>query len=85
MRLKVARAKLYEILDRSSNDPAYLQQLHDSPVQTLVEVGLPYDLIEDFLRETGWEAEVSGYAIPDCSNTCALTLSSAYPEEFPLG
>ncbi|HLZ62721.1 MAG TPA: hypothetical protein VKR06_37720 [Ktedonosporobacter sp.] len=73
MRLKVARIKLREIVTRANEDPKYMETLRCNPITVLVEEGLPYDAIEDFLREAGLQAEVSGYAIPECANTCALT------------
>jgi hypothetical protein len=60
----------------------YMKQLRDNPVELLVKEGLPYDVIEDFLREVQWQAEVSGYILPECANTCALTRAEAYPEPF---
>ncbi len=82
MRLKAARMLLRTILVRASNDPAYMQQLRSDPVSVLVEAGLPYDVIEDFLRETNMQAEVSAYGQSDCATTCAVTKNVAYPEEF---
>jgi hypothetical protein len=69
---------------RASTDHAYMQLLRSDPVKYLVKEGLPYDVIEDFLRETMLQAEVSGYNVPDCANSCALTRSAAYPENFSL-
>jgi len=82
MRLRVARDKLRAIVDRASVDPAYLNQLQINPVDALVKEGLPYDVIEDFLRETGMQAEVSGFVLQGCANTCALSRLTAYPKEF---
>lgn len=82
MRLKVARMHLRSILARASADPAYMQRLRSDPTHVLVEEGLPYDVIEDFLRETNMQAEVSGFAITECATTCAITGCDAYPEEF---
>jgi len=82
MRLKVARVQLRSILARACTDPAYMQQLRSDPTHILVEEGLPYDVIEDFLRETGMQAEVSGFALSECATTCAITRCDAYPEEF---
>lgn len=82
MRLKAARVLLRTIIVRASNDPVYMQQLRSDPVAVLVEAGLPYDVIEDFLRETHMQAEVSAYGQPDCATTCAVTRNGAYPAEF---
>ncbi len=82
MRLRAARSRLREMVKRACEDPLYMRQLRDNPVDILVKEGLPYDVIEDFLRESGWDAEVSGYGIPDCANSCALTHATAYPETF---
>ncbi|HLZ61383.1 MAG TPA: hypothetical protein VKR06_30925 [Ktedonosporobacter sp.] len=82
MRLRTARAILRTVVDQATQNPAYLQQLRESPVDCLVAEGLPYDLIEDFIRETSQEAEVSGYAVPDCANSCALTDPENYPPLF---
>ncbi len=82
MRLRTARAKLREIVIKASTDPVYMQLLRSEPVNILVKEGLPYDVIEDFLRETTIQAEVSGYNLPDCANSCALTKSAAYPEDL---
>jgi hypothetical protein len=82
MRLRVARTRLHEIVKRACGDPRYMRQLRENPVDALVKEGLPYDLIEDFLRESGWDAEVTGYSIPDCANSCALTQPNAYPAAF---
>ncbi len=84
MRLHTARALLATIVQRVASDAAYLEQLRCSPVETLVKEGLPYDIIEDFLQETHLQAEVTGYLLPGCANTCALTTSEAYPEQFSL-
>jgi hypothetical protein len=79
MRLKTARNLLRAVIIRASGDPDYMYQLRADPVYVLVEAGLPYDVIEDFLRETGAQGEVSGFSIPECATTCALTNSSDYP------
>lgn len=78
MRLKAARTLLRAVITRASSDPNYMYQLRSDPVSILVEAGLPYDVIEDFLRETGIQAEVSGFSIPECATTCALTNRSDY-------
>lgn len=80
MRLQVARAVLRTIVNRVASDPLYREQLCASPVKTLMKEGLPYDIIEDFLQETRLQAEVTGYLLPGCANTCALTTSEKYPE-----
>ncbi len=82
MRLQTARTILSTIIKRASSDPVYFEQLRNSPVETLVVEGLPYDVIEDFLQETTLNAEVTGYLLPGCANTCALTSIEAYPREF---
>jgi len=82
MRLKDARIILRTVMTQASANPAYMQQLRSNPVHVLIEAGLPYDVIEDFLRETGMQAEVSAYAMPDCATTCAVTNGTGYPEEF---
>ncbi len=82
MRLRTARAKLHVVVQQAAQNPAYLQQLRENPVDRLVAEGLPYDVIEDFLREAGWEAEVSGYVLPACANTCALSTIDHYPPTF---
>lgn len=82
MRLKTARARLRRVVEQATTDPAYMKQLRDGPVELLVREGLPYDVIEDFLQEVGWQAEVSGYLLPACANSCALTGSGAYPEQI---
>lgn len=82
MRLKAARSLLNTVLERATNDPAYLQQLRTNPLHVLVEAGLPYDLIEDFLHETGMRIEVSAYVMVGCATTCAVTKIAAYPEIF---
>lgn len=82
MRLKVARMRLHSILERASTDPVYMQRLRSDPTHVLVEEGLPYDVIEDFLRETRMQAEVFGFATVECATTCAITRCDAYPEEF---
>jgi hypothetical protein len=80
MRLQAARTVLRTIVNRVASDPAYYQQLYASPVDVLVKEGLPYDLIEDFLQETHLQAETTGYLLPGCANTCALTALGEYPE-----
>lgn len=80
MRLQTARAVLRTVVNRAASDPAYREQLCSSPVETLVKEGLPYDVIEDFLQETSLQAEVTGYLLPGCANTCALTSAEKYPE-----
>lgn len=80
MRLQVARAVLRTIVNRAASDPDYREQLCSYPVETLVKEGLPYDVIEDFLQETRLQAEITGYLLPGCANTCALTSSEKYPE-----
>jgi|GEM_PF-2239353 hypothetical protein len=80
MRLQTARTVLRTIVNRVASDPAYYQQLCASPVDVLVKEGLPYDLIEDFLQETHLQAETTGYLLPGCANTCALTDLGEYPE-----
>ena len=82
MRLQAARTVLREIVDRASSDAAYLENLKAHPVETLVNEGLPYDVIEDFLEETAMQPDVTGYLLQGCANTCALTTSAAYPEEI---
>ncbi|HET8841760.1 MAG TPA: hypothetical protein VFN35_09850 [Ktedonobacteraceae bacterium] len=82
MRLHVARALLRNIVDRVASDPVYFEQLCSSPIDTLVREGLPFDVIEDFLQETHLQAEVTGYLLPGCANTCALTSSEAYTGVF---
>ncbi|QBD77490.1 hypothetical protein EPA93_16425 [Ktedonosporobacter rubrisoli] len=82
MRLKVARARLRTIVERAAADAMYKKQLQDRPVELLIKEGLPYDVIEDFLREVGWQAEVTGYLQPECANTCALTKIETYPTLF---
>jgi hypothetical protein len=84
MRLTTARTLLAAIVQRVSSDSAYQEQLRLFPVETLVKEGLPYDIIEDFLQETHLEAEVTGYLLPGCANTCALTSAEAYPDHFSL-
>jgi hypothetical protein len=69
-------------MKRANTDREYLKQLSANPVGVLVEEGLPYDIIEDFLRETDLQGEVSGYAMLECANSCALTNPNAYPEEL---
>lgn len=73
MRLKQARSLLRVVIDKAKEDPDYREQLRCHPVTLLVKEGLPYDVIEDFLREATFEAEVSGYIQTKCSNTCAYT------------
>lgn len=85
MRLQTARTILRAIVDRACSDPAYFEQLRTLPVETLVKEGLPYDVIEDFLQETEMVAEVTGYLLPGCANTCALTSAETYPREFQSG
>ncbi len=82
MRLRIARIKLREIVKRAHEDSLYMEQLRVHPADALVKEGLPYDIIEDFLRESSWDAEVSGYGILACANSCALTHTTAYPERF---
>jgi hypothetical protein len=82
MRLRSARVLLKSVVMRASTDSAYLQALQTSPVETLLHEGLPFDLIEDFLQEAQVHPEVSGYLLPGCANTCALTTTEAYPEGF---
>lgn len=82
MRLKTARSLLRTVIARATIDPIYMQQLRANPLQVLVEAGLPYDVIEDFLRETGLQVEVAAYAVPGCATTCAVTRHAAYPETF---
>jgi hypothetical protein len=82
MRLRSARMILKSVVMRASTDRAYLQALQTSPVETLLQEGLPFDLIEDFLQEAQIQPEVSGYLLPGCANTCALTTTEAYPEGF---
>lgn len=82
MRLKTARLLLHTVLEHATSDPVYLQQLRTTPLHVLVEAGLPYDVIEDFLRETGTRTEVSAYAMVECATTCAVTKIAAYPEIF---
>lgn len=84
MRLQTARALLRTIITKTAIDPTYFEQLCDYPVDTLVREGLPYDIIEDFLQETNLQAEVTGYLLPGCANTCALTSSEMYPHTFRL-
>lgn len=78
MRLNKARTLLHNIVANAQHDPHYMDKLRNNPVEILVKEGLPYDIIEDFLRETGWAAEVSGFALPACANTCALTQQSSF-------
>lgn len=80
MRLHTARAVLRTIINRATSDSTYFEQLLSYPVDTLVREGLPYDVIEDFLQEINLQAEVTGYLLPGCANTCALTSSGAYPK-----
>lgn len=80
MRLHMARMKLREIVFRACTNPDYIEELRARPVEVLVGEGLPYDVIEDFLRETSMQAEVSGYAVLQCANSCALSSPAAYPE-----
>lgn len=80
MRLQTARTVLRTVVNRAASDPAYYQQLCESPVEILVKEGLPYDLIEDFLQETHLQAETTGYLLPGCANTCALTDPGEYPD-----
>ncbi len=82
MRLHVARTRLSQLVERARIDADYRRQLRDHPVETLVQEGLPYDVIEDFLLETGWQAEVTGYLLPGCANSCALSNPGEYPELF---
>lgn len=76
MRLNKARTLLHRIVAHAQNDPHYMDKLRNNPVEVLVKEGLPYDVIEDFIREAGWTAEVSGFGAPACANTCALTAQS---------
>jgi hypothetical protein len=84
MRLHTARAALRTIIKRVALDSTYCEQLCSCPVDTLVREGLPYDVIEDFLQETNLQAEVTGYLLQGCANTCALTSSGEYPDAFKL-
>lgn len=84
MRLKTARSLLHTVIAQASADPAYMRELRANPLQVLVEAGLPYDVIEDFLRESGVQVEVSAYAVPECATTCAVTRNTAYLETFQL-
>ncbi|GCE14643.1 hypothetical protein [Tengunoibacter tsumagoiensis] len=81
MRLHVARKKLRTIVAQACNDRYYMNVLRNDPVDVLVNEGLPFDVIEDFLRETGLQADVSGYAMSGqmCANSCALSHTNAYP------
>ncbi len=82
MRLQTARALLRKIVEQASTDPMYLARIKQNPIHVLVEEGLPFDIIEDFLQETDIQAEVSGYLMTECANTCALTGSAVYPAVF---
>jgi hypothetical protein len=85
MRLHVARIVLQTIIDRATEDSSYCEQLRSMPVDTLVKEGLPYDVIEDFLQEAHLQAEVTGFLLPGCANTCALTSSREYNNIFQYG
>ncbi len=82
MRLRTARTMLRSIVNRAHINPAYREQLREHPVEVLLEEGLPYDVIEDFLKETLLQPEVSGYLLQGCANTCALTSINTYPDQF---
>ena len=58
------RQKALEIVERLRGDSAYRQRVKDDPTGTLTEAGLPAGAVADFLHETGYPSEVSGYAIP---------------------
>ncbi len=82
MRLQAARTKLREVIKQAGKDTPYMKQLRDDPVRVLLKEGFPNDVIEDFLRETEWQAEAYGYTLIECANSCALTRLSDYPELF---
>jgi hypothetical protein len=49
-------------LSQRAGDQAFMQQLHDNPVQALLDAGMPAIGISDFLLEEGLSADdVSGY------------------------
>ncbi|GCE14639.1 hypothetical protein [Tengunoibacter tsumagoiensis] len=73
MRLKAARSKLREIIIKTNDDEASRLQLHENPMRFLVKEGLPYDVIEDYLREAAIISDTPENQIPPCANTCALT------------
>lgn len=69
-----ARARAREIAQRLENEPAFRDQVRESPVSTLTAAGLPEQALPDFLREINVEPEVSGYMMMSgCGHTCEIT------------
>jgi len=60
---------------RVKTDQAFREQLEKDPVGILTQEGLPENVVDDFLRETGL-ADVSGYVMTTLplSQVCMITV-----------
>jgi hypothetical protein len=61
------------IAQRAIADPAFADRLRADPRATVLEAGLPEQVVDDFItHDLGLEAEVSGYHPLACSQTCII-------------
>ncbi len=51
-RLEQIRQTAIELADRAKSDTEFREKIHQNPVGTLTEAGLPREAIGNFLRET---------------------------------
>ncbi len=70
-----ARARSRKVAQRLKDDAAFRQQVESDPSTALREAGVPEEAHVDFMRETGIEADVTGYrgCTTTCENTCGVT------------
>ena len=70
-----ARARSRKVAQRLKDDAAFRQQVESDPFTALREAGVPEDAHVDFMRETGIEADVTGYqgCRVTCEDTCFVT------------
>ena len=70
-----ARARSRQVAQRLKDDPSYRQQIEADPYGALSAAGVPETAHIDFMRETGVEADVTGYrgCTDTCEDTCVIT------------
>ncbi|MFW6074700.1 MAG: hypothetical protein ACOC9Y_03840 [Chloroflexota bacterium] len=82
--MELARSRVEEVAHRLIDDPAFREQIRESPRGTLREIGLPEEAITDFLREFHVPQvdgpEVTGFQ-DQCGWTCMFTCDWTFIED----
>lgn len=75
---EAVRATAQGLATRLKTDPTFRARVEADPTATLTEAGMPAPAVEDFVREWAAGAEVGGYQMPQCSDTCTMTCLVTY-------